>query len=293
MNDLYDEATWEKAWKDYGDSVERKLAGAGIVQSRSFDSKAKVFDEQSFNEEGRRRTARIMNWLEVQGVELDGASVLDIGAASGVFTLPFAERGAHVTAVESSPALVELLRANAAGFGPDRVTVVAEPFENVDAKARGWNGKFDLVFVSMCPVIRDWESVEKILGFARGFCYISLPAGSAEHSLASEIWPLIVGQPFKPGPSAMGYLLHLLYLKGYSYQSIVTQETKTAEMSREAALQEAMNLLGGRGLPAEEQSRRTIREYLERAYPSGTVVVRQGGRFGKVLIRLRDPSMYG
>ncbi|WP_372632349.1 class I SAM-dependent methyltransferase [Cohnella sp.] len=293
MNHFYDEAAWEKEWKDYGDSVANRLARAGVDLSRSFDSKAKSFNEQSFNEEGRRRTARIMNWLEVQGVEFEGASVLDIGAASGVFSLPFAERGAYITAVESSPPLVELLSANLAGFGPDRVNIVAEPFENVDVEARGWNGKFDLVFVSMCPVIRDWESVEKVLGCASRFCYISLPVGSAEHSLASEIWPLIVGQPFKPEPTAMGYLLHLLYLKGYSYQSIVTRETKTAEMSREAALQEAMNLLSGRGLSADEGTRRTIQDYLERAYPSGTVPVSQGGRFGKVLIRLQDLSMYG
>ena len=293
MNDFYDEAAWEQAWKDYGDSVANKLAGAGVDLSRSFDAKAKVFNEQSFNEEGRRRTARIINWLEVQGVELEGASVLDVGAASGVFSVPFAERGAFVTAVESSPPLVELLSANLAGFGPDRASIVAERFENVDAEARGWSGKFDLVFVSMCPVVRDWVSVEKLLGCASRFCYISLPVGSAEHSLASEIWPLIVGQPFRPGPTAMGYLLHLLYLKGYSYQSIVTQERKTAEMSREAALQEAMGLLSSRGLPADEASRRTIADYLERTYPSGTVTVRQGGRFGKVLIRLQDLSMYG
>jgi SAM-dependent methyltransferase len=293
MNHFYDEAAWEKEWKDHGDSVANKLAGAGVDPSRSFDSKAKTFNEQSFNEEGRRRTARIMNWLEVQGVAFDGASVLDVGAASGVFSVPFAERGAIVTAVESSPPLVELLNANLAGFGPDRVNIVAEPFENVDVEARGWSGKFDLVFVSMCPVIRDWESVEKVLGCASRFCYISLPVGSAEHSLASEIWPLIVGQPFKPAPTAMGYLLHLLYLKGYSYQSIVTQETKTAELSTEAALQEAMNLLRGRGLPSDEQTRRTIQDYLERTCPSGTVSVRQGGRFGKVLIRLQDLSMYG
>jgi len=37
---------------------------------------------------------------------------LEIGAASGVFSVPFAERGARVTAVETSPPLIELLEEN-------------------------------------------------------------------------------------------------------------------------------------------------------------------------------------
>lgn len=292
MNDFFNEALWEKTWKDHGYTTVNKMKKAGIEPSKAFDYKAKTFNDQSFNEEGRIRTRRIMSWLDGQGVRFDNASVLDIGAASGVFTVPFAERGARVTAIESSLPLIELLQENIAKFADDKVEIVPERFEDIDVLARGWSHAFDLVFVSMCPVILDWESVEKVLKCAQEFCYISMPAGSTDHSLMNEIWPFITGKPFKKNHMEFGYLLHLLYLKGYSYESLVSRETKTSELSSEAAMQEMMSMLRIHGHPADDHIRKTIADYLEKTYPSGKVTVQQSGRFGKVLIRLQDQKMY-
>ncbi|MEC0184213.1 class I SAM-dependent methyltransferase [Paenibacillus peoriae] len=292
MNDFFNAAIWEKAWKDESDLKINRMKKNGIDPARSFDHKAKTFNEQSFNEEGRKRTKRIMNWLEGQGIRFENASVLDIGAASGVFSVPFAERGARVTAIETSPPLVELLQENISKFAEDQVKIVHEPFEDIDVRAKGWNQAFDLVFVSMCPVIHNWESVEKVLHCARKFCYISMMASPAEHSLVNEIWPLITDQPYHTKPMEMGYLLHLLYLKGYAYESLITRETKTTEVPREVALQEALTWLRYHRLPVDERNREIIADYLEQAYPSGKVVIQEGGRFGKILIRLQDQNMY-
>lgn len=292
MNHFFDAANWEKAWKDDSNTLLNKMQKAGVNPARSFDHKAKTFNEQSFNEEGRKRTNRIISWLEGQGIRFENASVLDVGAASGVFSVPFAERGARVTAVETSPPQIELLEDNISKFAEGQVKIVPEPFEDIDVHAKGWSQTFDLVFVSMCPVIHNWDSVEKLLHCARKFCYISMPASSPEHSLVNEIWPLITGQPFHTKHMEMGYLLHLLYLKGYAYESLITRETKTKEVSREAALQEALTWLRHHRLPIDERNRTIITDYLAQAYPSGKVVIREGGRFGKVLIRLQDQNMY-
>lgn len=292
MSDFFNETIWEKAWREDPDTYINRSKQAGIDPSRDFDHKAKAFHEQSFSLEGRKRTNRILNWIEGQEVSLQNTSVLDIGAASGVFSVPLAERGALVTAVESSLPQVELLRENIARFDEGQVQVIPVPFEEIDVEASGLSQAFDLVFVSMCPVIRDWESVEKVLQCARKFCYISLPVSSAEHSLVHEIWPLVTGEPYKVKPAEFGYLLHLLYLKGYAYESLVTRETKTVEMSKEAALQDMMGWLRRHGHPADERSKTLVADYLDQAYPSGKVTIQQGGRFGKVLIRLQDQNMY-
>ncbi|MEC0333189.1 class I SAM-dependent methyltransferase [Paenibacillus sp. FSL R5-0527] len=291
-NDFFNEAAWEQAWKEDMHTAVNKMKNAGIDPVRTFDDKAKSFNEQAFSEEGRQRARRIMNWLEGQGVTFKDNSILDIGAASGGFTVPFAERGARVTSVEPNLPLRELLCENITGMTDGKVDVVAEPFENIDIGAKGWEKAFDFVFVSMCPVIVDWESVEKVLSCARKFCYISMTAGSREHSLVNEIWPLVTDQPMKNEHLEMAYLLHLLYLKGYSYESLVTKELKTTEVSREAALQEVMDWLKMFNLPVDDRSRNIVAGYLERTYPADKVEIRQGGRFGKVLIRLRDQNMY-
>lgn len=292
MNDFFNAAVWEKAWKDDADLKLDRMKRKGIDPTRSFDHKAKIFNEQSFSEEGRERTRRIMNWLEGQGVRFENASVLDIGAASGVFSVPFAERGARITAVETSPPLVELLQENTSTFAEDQVSIVPLPFEDIDVASKGWKGAFDLVFVSMSPVVHDWESVERLLQCSRKYCYISMPVVPTEHSLVKEIWPLVTGQSYQSNLSEMGYLLHLLFLKGYAYESLITREVKTKEISREASLQEAMTWLGHHRLPADERTRNIIADYLEQAYPSGKVVIQEGGRYGKVLIRLQEQHMY-
>ncbi|WP_068613642.1 class I SAM-dependent methyltransferase [Paenibacillus tuaregi] len=292
MNDFFNAALWEKVWKDESDVKIDRMKKSGIDPTRSFDHKAKTFNEQSLSEEGKKRTKRIMNWLERQGVQFENSSILDIGAASGVFAVPFAERGARVTAVETSPPLIELLEENISSFAEDQVKIVPVPFEDIDVEAKGWNQAFDLVFVSMSPVVHNWESVEKVLKCARKFCYISMPVLHTEHSLVKEVWPLVTGQPYHSKLTEMGYLLHLLYLKGYAYESLITHEGKTTEVSREAALQEAMTWLGHHHLPVDERNRKIIVGYLEQAYPSGKIVIQEGERFGKVLIRLQDQNMY-
>ncbi|RCX23717.1 FkbM family methyltransferase [Fontibacillus phaseoli] len=291
-NELFNEAVWEKAWKEDMQTAVNKMKNAGMDPARVLDHKAKTFNEQAFNEEGRKRAKRIMNWLVGQGVTFQDASVLDVGAASGGFSVPFAEKGASVTSVEPSLPLVQLLKENAAGLTNGKVEVVAEPFEDIDIQSKGWEKAFDFVFVSMCPVIVDWDSVEKVLRCARKFCYISLSVGSREHSLMNEIWPLVTDQPMKNEHLEMAYLLHLLYLKGYSYESLVTREMNTREVSRETALQEVMELLSIFELPADDRNRQIVADYLEETYPAGKLNITQGGRFGKVLIRLQDESMY-
>lgn len=136
------------------------------------------------------------------------------------------------------------------------------------------------------------ECGESAEACARQYCYISLSVGSREHSLVKEIWPLVTDQPMKTEHLEMAYLLHLLYLKGYSYQSLVTREMKSTEVPRDTALQEVMEWLRIFGLPADDQNRKIIANYLERTYPTDKVVIQQGGRFGKVLIQLKDQSMY-
>lgn len=45
-------------------------------------------------------------------------------------------------------------------------------------------------------------------------------------------------------------------------------------------------------LDGGEATRKVVTDYLHTAYPQQQVVVRQGGRFGKVLIKLQDLNMY-
>lgn len=113
-----------------------------------------------------------------------------------------------------------------------------------------WEKAFDLVFISMCPAIADWESVEKVLSCAR------------EHSLTNEILPYLKHPYKKPHNSEMIYLMQLLYLKGYAFHSLVTKEMKTMETSREASIREVLNWLNIYQYPVDSETRHIIESCL-------------------------------
>lgn len=90
----------------------------------------------------------------------------------------------------------------------------------------------------------------------------------------------------------MSYLLQLLLLKGYAYQSLITREMKTIVLPKAAAFEEITNMPKQYGLSVDERVRSIVSEHLERNYPLDQVTIRQGGRFGKVLVRLRRQNMF-
>jgi SAM-dependent methyltransferase len=292
MNEFFDAAKWEQAWKDDRFTAVNKMKSSGMDPTRAFDTKAEAFNKEVFSESGKKRTNRIISWIEGQDVDLNGMSVLDIGAASGGFSVAFAERGAKVTAVEPNIPLSDLLLENARNLPEGSIELVREPFEDIDLGERGWLNKFDLVFVSMCPVISDWEGTARVLSCAKQFTYMSMPAGRRENSLLHDIAPHITGEEIQDDHMEFGYLMHLLYLKGYAFQSIVTREEKTTRSSRELALKDMISWLRIHGLPANEKSAAIVADYLIKNFPTDVVEYREGGRFGKVLVRIKNQHMY-
>ncbi|WP_437324180.1 class I SAM-dependent methyltransferase [Sorangium sp. So ce381] len=103
--------------------------------------------------------------------DLEGLQVLDLGCGPGQLTLHLAGRGAHVTAVDLSPAAVENTLANAArmGFG-DRVRGRALPAHDIGSLGK----RFDLV--AGIFILHHLEPFEE---FARVLRSVVKPGGRA------------------------------------------------------------------------------------------------------------------
>ncbi|MGM0875761.1 MAG: class I SAM-dependent methyltransferase [Bacillota bacterium] len=283
---LFKNQVWKSAWNnDLNTSLRiMQRLGQGNYQTEEFKKWAISYDKNSFSHEGRQRSNRILTWIENQVVSFKDLSVLDIGAASGIFSIPFAEKGANVTAIEPSPELSIMLEKNTMNYSV-QVNVIQKPFEEISTDKH--NQSYDLVFASMCPAMKDWEMVEKALSFAKKFCYISMMAGPKENHLMDELLPIIDLEPREIGSSDMAYLLQLLYVNGYSYQTLIEKKMKTVKIDLDCAVDNLTEWFIEYGIPIEERLLRKSEEYLRETYED-EISLRMGGRFGKVLVHLED-----
>lgn len=287
---LFDLSVWEEAWKNRPRSSKYKKKSVPFNIEEAFERWARDYHAQSFTEEGKQRSERIMGWIENQGVDFAGLSILDIGAASGIFTIPFAEKGASVTAVEPSELLVSLMKETIPSSLESNIEIVSERYEEISIKDKGWEKKYDFAFASMCPAMSDWETIEQAINCARKYVYISTMAGQKEHTLMDELKDVLgVTSSYMAGD--MGYIQQLLYLKGYSYTMIITREVNSFEVPVKEIIEQLPEWLNTYEFPSDEDSLRLAEKYIRDTYRDSTVTFSRGARFGKILIQLEQPNM--
>lgn len=281
---MFDKEYWEQAWKEdpHTSLKVMKQAGLGSYLSEGFSEWAKQFDAASFRSEGLARSNRILTWIENQTGAFAEVSVLDIGAASGMFSIPFSQKQAKVTALEPSPVLCEMLASRAEQYQAD-IAILNQTFEELNVEHIG---AFDLVFASMCPAIVDWDMVKRALSIAKKYLYVSLMAGKKENSFVDEVIHVFNLKAAKRDTSDMGYLLNLLYLHGYTYQSLIERHHKTVDMAADQVLADLPAWLMDYDIPNDLDTIGRIEKYIRREY-GAVVPVTTGGRFGKVLIHVQ------
>ncbi|KAB7671287.1 class I SAM-dependent methyltransferase [Bacillus sp. B1-b2] len=281
-NQLFNQEYWEKAWKtDPNTSLKRmKKAGLDSFESEGFATWARNFDASSFNAEGVMRTERIIKWIENQIHSFKGLTVLDVGAASGVFSIPFSKRGAIVSSLEPSTILSSLLKENAKNSSI-HLDIINQPFEEFNPSI---NVGYDFVFASMCPAMTDWDAVKKALSLSNKYFYVSLMAGSKENQLIEELMSVldIKGENTS---SEMFYLLQLLYLNNYKYQSLIERHQKTINMNVDEVVNNLETWFIDYNITLNDAQKSEAVNYLNSTYKE-KIPVTTGGKFGKVLVYL-------
>ena len=100
----------------------------------------------------------------VAGLEIDGATVLDLFAGSGAMGIEALSRGARtVVFVDRAPGSVKVVRANLATLGLEEIDLDARDVEVVRAEAVGWllarPRHFDLALVDPPYAFSEWGTL--------------------------------------------------------------------------------------------------------------------------------------
>jgi len=106
--------------------------------------------------------------LSELGVEFAGKNVLDIGAGTGRYTLHTAQKCAHITALDISPRMLEVMRQSAREHGISNLTTIVSEFGKFTPPE-----PFDIAYLTMSPAILDEADFEHFLSIARVHAYFS------------------------------------------------------------------------------------------------------------------------
>jgi SAM-dependent methyltransferase len=190
---------WIRLWRALVEIQEqRRAAGKGESGDDAWKSRARSFDaavrERWARPDSSRRT--VLAALQAR----PGSTLLDIGAGTGAWALLLARHARLVTAVEPSPAMVEVMTENLAAEGIDNVQIVQGSWPGVEVPAHD----YALCSHAMYGYPDLPAFVGRMIEVTRHSCFLVMRAplaGGIMAEAAARVW----GQPYDSPNLQVGY----------------------------------------------------------------------------------------
>jgi SAM-dependent methyltransferase len=249
---------WNELWKERMELQSKTHMNTDCTNMWKKKENARRFWEMSLENKDRIEKT-------LAGMALTPESrVLDIGAGPGSLAIPLAERVAHVTAVEPSEGMMEIMKQNIETYGARNIDCVYKDWENVDA---GYDlcPPYDVVFASYSLGMKDIRaSIQKMIDVSSGYVYLYWFAGDTSWDIHSrKLWPVLHGCEYRQGPKA-DVLYNVLYDMGiYPDVKVFPFEHKNRFENLEEALEHFKPQYAAFSPEKEEILRSYLKEVLE------------------------------
>jgi len=198
--------------------------------------------------------------------------VLDIGAGPGTLAIPFAQKAAHVTAIEPAAGMCSVMKEKMDEFGVSNIEIVQKRWEDVDVAA-DLSAPYDVVIASFSLGMQDIRAaVLKMVAASSRYVYLYHFAGPSSWDVQWQtLWPRLHGRPYRPGPKS-DVLYNVLYQMGI-YPNIMA--FRLVHNQPYASLDEAMAALAPQAQAESDEQKAMLREYLQGALieEDGTLVM--------------------
>ncbi len=189
---------WRRLVSDRLDERERLAPGLGSLSGSFWDSRADRYARNT----NRSKVEDDPFWRRLRRATHPWSTAIDVGAGAGRFSLALAAAGiGHVTAVDPSGAMLDILRRGAGELGLTNVTTAQGIWEEADVEVA------DVVFSAhVLTLVPDaTRFVTKLDAAARDHVFLYLGAYCAD-AVLDPLWRHFHGEPRTPGPSYLDAL---------------------------------------------------------------------------------------
>jgi SAM-dependent methyltransferase len=154
---------------DFGE-LWQKFGKRKIQDNQKFwDIRAESFSKH----DNKKEHLQLIRWLREKGAITTDHEILDVGCGAGKYIVDLALISKNVIGIDISSNMVKHAMQKANEAKVDNVNFMVKSWEEIDLEQYEWKQKFDLVFASMSPAIRDEASLIKMNEASKGFCFMS------------------------------------------------------------------------------------------------------------------------
>ncbi|AKB69299.1 class I SAM-dependent methyltransferase [Methanosarcina mazei] len=247
---------WNKVWKD---TLEKQLALNRNVDCSSIwhgEKNARQFWRMFQDDKARAVTEKRIKDLKLS----PDSRVLDIGSGPGTLAIPIARQVAHVTAVEPSDGMMNVMQENINEYGIENIDTVHKDWEAVDVGS-DLSAPYDVVFASYSLGMKDIRaSIRKMMDASSKYIYLYWFAGETSWDMHSrKLWPSLHGCEYQPAPKC-DVLYNVLYdMEIYPNVSVFPFE----HIHRYANFEEAVEDFKSYYNVTSDSQETVLRDYLE------------------------------
>jgi len=266
MIDSLNDIDWNEVWKSR--TKGNRASSPGRDCARIWESREAALRFWNMCQVNFHRTEAVIRRTDITA----DSRILDIGAGPGTLAIPFAQKVAHVTAVEPAEGMCSVMREKMAEQGVSNIDIVQKRWEDVDV-AKDLQAPYDVVIASFSLGMADIRAaIEKMQQASSRYVYLYHFAGPTSWDLQwQELWQKLHGRAYQPGPKS-DVLYNVLYQMGI-YPSV--SAFRLEHNQPYASLDEAVLALAPQAQAESEEQKAVLREYLRGALreENGTLVM--------------------